>query len=130
MESDPLPTDYNQYRGGEVERAVKQVVDAVASNQAQKTKEIKRLPRYPFNLPVTISAVSASRTLKQIAAAWTLDISYEGIGFLGEYKFMPKEVIYVDLEKVIGRPFEIQTQVTHCKNVFGKVYRVGGLFQF
>lgn len=118
------------YAGGELQNAIKQVVDAIAKNQAQKVAALRSAPRYNFNIPVTISAISASSTMKQIAVAWTLDMSYEGIGMLSEYKCLPKEIVFINFERVIGRPFEVKTEITHCKTVLTRTHRFGGNFMF
>lgn len=113
-----------------MQKAIMQVVDAIAKSQAQKAAELRGVARYNFNIPIAISAISASSTMKQIALAWTLDISYEGIGMLSEYKCLPKEKIYINFERVIGRPFEVQTEILHSKSVLPKVHRFGGNFVF
>lgn len=120
----------SSFSGGEIEKAIRQVVDAIAKNQAHKAAQMQRATRYNFNIPVVLSAISASRTLKQIAVAWSMDISYDGIGFLSEYKCMPKEVVFVDFERVIGRTFQVETEILHCKTILTKTHRIGGIFRY
>ena len=108
--------------------AFKRLVEGVADHYHQN--ERRQVPRFPFNVRVSICEKLPGGAWVHFTDAWAQDLSFEGIGLLTTVKLPNHRSLAVNFEPVLGQRRLIRFSLSYCDRAIPGLYRTGGSFLF
>ena len=113
----------------EQQLAIQRLVDGLALKSKQQDEQ-QSVPRYPLNLPVTLSNQINCSAQTHTYGAWVTELSHKGVSLLTAVELFPEKNLFINFDPAIGRPCHLRILVTHCDKLIDGIYRGGGNFCF
>lgn len=113
----------------EQQLVIQRRADGLALKSNQKNEQ-RLVPRYPLNVPVTLTNQIKRSEQMNTYAAWVAEIYHEVTKLLTTVGLFPEKHLFANFDPAIGRSLHLSILVTHCDKLIDGIYRGGGTFCF